>query len=375
MTALRFALSVPGRLSERLGRAGLPERLAADPIAVDALEALARRSPRGNAYLSLEPGLRAFATPDGALTWAGTRHTVFVVGGVHAHAGGAGRLLDDFRQGLRAARYRRGLIFPVATAERRLVRAAGFRTLAVGAEAFVDTADFTLSGRARADLRQMVNRGRKRYGVTAVELPAPAAGDDLGGVYARWLASRPVADPMALLVGTPCFDRPARRRFFAAIAPDRPEPVAFVTLTPAWGGAGYGVDVMARDPAAPAGAMDVLLTEVITRLADEGVATVSLGACPMAERTPLPWRDSRVLRAAFRWLYRSRLGNRLFPFASLARYKDKFAPRWEAVHLGAWPRLNALTLYHGCRLWGLFGRSPLVTGAPRAVTAALAAAA
>lgn len=369
MSALRFALSVPGRVSERIGRAGLPERLAADPISPDALEGLARRSPRGNAYLSLEPGLRAFATPDGALTWAATRHNVFVVGGVHAPDGHGGRLLDDFRRGLRDARYRRGLIFPVATAERRLVRAAGFRTLAVGAEAFIDTADFTLAGRARADLRQMVNRGRKRSSITVVELPAASAGAELGAVYARWLASRPVADPMALLVGTPCFDRPARRRFFAALAPERPHPVAFVTVTPAWGGAGYGLDVMAREPDAPAGAMDVLLTEVITRLADEGVATLSLGACPMAERTPLPWRDSRALRAVFRWLYRSRLGNHLFPFASLARYKDKFAPRWEAVHLGAWPRLNALTLYHGCRLWGLFGRSPLVAGAPRAVTA------
>jgi len=355
---LRWLGNLPGRLGDALLPAADLRRAPDHGLELATLEATLRQSPRGNAYLSLEPGLRTFATDDGVLTWAADPRHAFVVGGVHAPGDGQ-RLLTTFREQVAAAHFGKLLLFPVATAERHLVRAAGFRTLAVGAEAFVDTAHFSLAGGARADLRQMVNRGVKRYRVSVDEIPVAHARAVLGHLYQHWLAARPLADPMALLVGTPSFDRPLGRRYFAARVPERSEPVAFVTVTPGWGGAGWGVDVMVREPDAPAGAMDVLLTNVISRLADEGVGVVSLGACPMAERTPLPWRDSRALRLVFRWLYRGRIGNRMFPFNSLARYKDKFAPRWEAVHLASWPHLNVWSLYAGCRMWGLFGRPPL----------------
>ncbi|PIE16416.1 MAG: hypothetical protein CSA66_07355 [Proteobacteria bacterium] len=321
-----------------------------------------RASPRANGYLSLEPGLRRFTSDHGLMTWAASKRHAFAVGGLHA-TGDPTRLLVDFRERLASARYRRALLFPVATEERAAAAAAGFRSLMVGAEAFVDLAGFSLAGKARADLRQMVNRGKKRYGVAVDEVrPADAGGGDLRSLYRHWLAARPLEDPMALLIGTPCFDRPLSRRYLVARVPDRPDPVAFVTLTPGWGGEGWGVDVMAREPSAPAGAMDVLLTEAITRMGDEGARVISLGACPMAERTPIAWPESRLLRGVFRWLYASRLGNRLFPFLSLARYKDKFNPRWEAVHISAWPKMSVWALYAGCRMWGLFGSPPLVVG-------------
>jgi hypothetical protein len=356
---LRWLGNVPGRLGDAALPSADPARVPELPLAPGALEAIVRRSPRGNGYLSLEPGLRTFATDDGALTWAAAPRHALAVGGVHVIGDGQ-RLLTAFREALAVARFSKVMLFPVATGERRLLRSAGFRSLAVGAEAFVDTADFTLAGRKHADLRQMVNRGVKRYGVRVEEVSVAHRGASLDHLYHHWLDARPLADPMALLIGTPCFERPLGRRYFAARVPDRPNPVAFVTVTPGWQGAGWGVDVMAREPDAPAGAMDVLLTEVITRLADEGADVVSLGACPMAERTPLPRQDSRFLRWVFRWLYRGWIGNRLFPFHSLAHYKDKFAPRWEAVHLASWPRLNVWSLYAGCRMWGLFGSPPLL---------------
>lgn len=358
-TVLRWLTDVPGRSGDLLFPSAHPERVPDTPVPLPELAAIVRGSPRGNAYLSLEPNLRTFRTDDGVLTWAAAPRHAMSVGGVHVTGDGE-RLLGDFRDALSAARFSKVMLFPVATEERRLVRSAGFRSLMVGAEAFVDTASFTLRGRKHADLRQMVNRGRKRYGVTVTEVDPASTAASLDHLYHHWLDARPLTDPMALLIGTPCFDRPLGRRYFAARSPDRPEAVAFVTVTPGWDGAGWGIDVMAREPDAPAGAMDVLLTEVITRLADEGVDVVSLGACPMAERTPLPERDSRFLRMIFRWLYKSSWGNGLFPFHSLAHYKDKFRPRWEAVYIASWPKLNVWSLYAGCRMWGLFGRPPLV---------------
>lgn len=366
--ALRAIARAPGVVADALSGRADAARVPDADLTPEEIARYVVASPRANAYLSVEPDLRAFRTGDGLLTWGASRRHAFVAGGVHAR-GDAARLLTDFRDALAGAGYRKALVFPVAEPERAALREAGFRGLCVGSEAFVDLEGFDLGGKAHADLRQMVNRGTKRYGIEVVEVPRERAAADLAHLYAHWLAARPLEDPMALLIGTPCFDRAAGRRFLAARAGDREAPVAFITLTPGWDGEGYGVDVMAREPGAPAGAMDVLLTGAIRMLQEEGKRVLSLGACPMAERTPIPGPDKPLLRRIFRWLYRSRLGNRLFPFESLARYKDKFDPRWEPVSLSAWPKMNAWTLYVGCRLWGLFGSPPLVRlpGAPAAL--------
>ena len=135
--------------------------------------------------------------------------------------------------------------------------------------------------------------------------------------------------------------------------------MAFVTLTPGWAGRGMGLDVMARTPKAPAGTMELLLIATMEQVFDEGIEFVSLGACPMAERHPLDGSDPRLLRWIFRTLYRSRIGNRLFNFRSLAHFKAKFSPRWEPLYIAGWPRLTVRSLYTGCRMWGLFGRPAL----------------
>ena len=264
------------------------------------------------------------------------------------------RLLRDYRQRMADAGYRKLLLFPVSRSERALTHEAGFRSRLVGAEAIVDLPGFSLAGKAKADLRQMVNRGTKRYRVHVDEVDPGGAAVELRHLYGHWLASRVLDEPMALLIGSPCFDRAAGRRFLVARVPDRPDPVAFVTLTPGWDGKVWGVDVMARLPDAPAGAMDVLILGAITRLRDEGARRLSLGACPMADKTPPDADDRGMMQRLFRWIYRSRLTNRLFPFQSLVHYKDKYAPRWEPVYLAAWPKVGIWSLYTGCRMWGLF---------------------
>ncbi|MFT7581596.1 MAG: lysylphosphatidylglycerol synthetase-like protein (DUF2156 family) [Myxococcota bacterium] len=332
-----------------MSEAGWPiERLA------PAVEA----SPRANAYLSLEPGLRQIATDNGVVTWAASKRHAFIVGGIHQNGGQDGaEMLAHARDQLREARYRRVLLFPVAESERQTARESGFRSLMVGSEAFVDPQDFALRGKRYVDLRQMLNRATKRYGVRIAEVAATTPG--LASLYAHWLANRPAGHQMSLLIGTPCLSRAAGRRYLAAFVPQSPEPVAFVSLTPGWGGAGWGVDVMVRGPEAPAGVMEALLTEAVRQSADLGATRFSLGACPMAEHAQLQGRDSRFLRAVFRWLYRSWIGNHLFAFRSLTFFKNKFAPTWEGVYMAAWPTLNVWSLYAGCRMWGLFGPPPL----------------
>jgi len=319
------------------------------------LEGVVRRSPRANAYLSLEPELTGWSCDDGVMTFARHMRAAFAVGGVHVAEGGStAALLKTFTEALRDAGYRRALFFPVSAEERAAFDAAGLETLMLGSEAFLDRDSWTMKGKSKADLRQMVNRGRKRYTLQTVEYTAQRAQVEIAPLHAAWLATKQSRHRMRLVVGSPGFDRPGDRRYFVA-RDGTGTPVAFLTLCPGWDGEGWGIDVMARPTEAPAGAMDVLITDVLTTVFDEGARVLSLGAAPMAERNDVTGHDRWFLRKVFRWLYGSGLGNRLFRFESLARYKDKFDPRWEPVYMGGWRRLNWWTLYVGCRMWGLFG--------------------
>jgi lysylphosphatidylglycerol synthetase-like protein (DUF2156 family) len=61
-----------------------------------------------------------------------------------------------------------------------------------------------------------------------------------------------------------------------------------------------------------------------------------------------------LLRWIFDLLFRSQLGNRIFGFRALYAFKSKFRPRWEPVYFAASPSLGWVTLYRGCRMWGLY---------------------
>ncbi|MCZ7583502.1 MAG: DUF2156 domain-containing protein [Deltaproteobacteria bacterium] len=349
MNTWRVLLDLPGRAADRaLGAAPAPDETG------NIETPLVRSSPRANAYLSLEPGLRVFRRGDHLLTYHAQGRDAFVVGGLHGPRDSAAGALRELGGRLASAGFRRVLLFPVSRDELNVVRAAGFDAIHTGSEAFCDPTRFFLAGKPRADLRQMLNRASRRSDLELVEMDPARHAPLLRAVYDAWLAERPVKRRLRLLVGTPMFDRPEGRRYFAVMERDAHLPAAFLTLTPGWSGAGFGVDVMARLPDAPAGAMDLLIYGVIRRLAEQDVRLLSLGACPMSERAPVGVDDKPLLRVAFRVLEGTRLGNEIFRFRSLAHFKGKFAERWEPVYVACRGRVTAWSLYAGCRMWGLF---------------------
>ena len=345
---------LPGRFAARLGRT--PGRLTCDPLPEAVLGQLAENAPRANGYLALEPGLSLFSTGGSALSYARSGRTVFAVGGVLGPPDEASAALTSFREAAAAAGHRRVLVFPAAEGECSAFAEAGYDIVQVGSEAFIDPQLFSTTGKHGADLRQMCNRARKRYGLAFEEVAANRGveRERLAQFFDAW-RPRLGPVPLRLVLGTPCLERPFQRRYFAVARPGDDLPVAVATLCPGWGGSGWGVDVMARGRGAPAGAMDLLLTQLIRRLGAEGVERVSLGACPMSQKAATERPRHPVLRLGFRFLYHTSLGNQLFRFRGLSHFKSKFNPSWEPVYIAAWPRVTAPTLYAGCRMWGLFG--------------------
>ena len=348
-------LGVPGQIADALWGRGAREvelpRLTPREAADEA-----QASPRANSSLALEPGVDRYRVAGKVFGVSRSARNALVIGGLLGRAEPGGEALGALRERLAAAGFRRVLVVPVSDDEVGAVAEAGFRCVQVASVATLDPRDFSLAGSAHADLRQMCNRAASRFELSVREVePGSEEADAWLGVYDRWLSSRPMGHELKLLVGTPNIDEPLGRRYFAAFGPDG-GAVAAISITPGWGGSGYGVDIMSRDPDSPPGAMDLLMSETITRLGDEGRERFSLGASPMA---PVPGERLRAplhLRVLMNTLFRSRLGHALFGFRALFHFKNKFAPSWHRVFLAGWPKMGFWSLYAGGRMWGLFGR-------------------
>lgn len=387
---LRAALQLaglPGRVAARLLRPRhAPQRLGAIPSKDTALNTQLRAtitaSRQANAWLALEPGLWTQNYEEGILTWSYAGRTAMVVGGLHGSKPGAA--LERFIRDASALGFRRVMVFPVGPEDEEAVRDAGCELICSGGETLISLPHFTLRGKRFADLRQMRNRARRRHGLEIVELRGQArlaARGELLHDYADWRTSRRQRHPMRLLVGTTGWQSPELfddalppeipgRRIFAARyrEPANPEGdgagdeadryAAFATFVPADRGLTWGLDVMSRPQRAPAGTMELLLSEAMRTFAAEGAHHVSLGANPMAVREVEGPQDGPAwLTPFFRWLYRSRTGNRLFNFTNLHRFKGKFGGVDRPVSFAIWPRVSPLALYIGCGMWGLFGPS------------------
>jgi phosphatidylglycerol lysyltransferase len=311
------------------------------------LEQVRRGARTPEAHLALEDGLHYDVSQDAVVAYQVRRRTAFCIGGLNALPHRRLAVVAHLLRHLREEGIRRTLFFPLRAPDRADAAAAGLSSLQVGVEGWLNLQTFHTQGRPFEHLRQMCNRARRR-GVLAVEDTQAHHRAAMAEVYDAWLESKRPSWRMRLLVGSPGLDHPYDRRYFVATTEGRLE--AFVTVLP--GGPGqWGVDVMCRRPDAVPGTMELLLLHVVHSLQDEGAERLSLGPCPMAgvERHG----DRPLLRWTFHALYSSTLGNSIFGFRNLHRFKQKFRPTWEPVFFGA-SRLGPLELYLGCRMWGLY---------------------
>jgi len=339
---MRRLLAVPGWLGERFDR-GVAAPAEPSPQAL--FEMVQASACHPESRLALEDGLRHVVVADHVLGYQLRGSTAFAIGGVNATGDAKRVLLSAYA---RLSGVRRRLVFPLRQTELRAAVHCGFSPVQVGVEGVLDLVDLRFAGKPYATVRNMRNRANRR-GVQVREVDPDAHRDALTRVHDDWLQSKRPSWRMKLLVGSPSLHQPLDRRYLAAFHDG--VIVSFITLLPGAPGQ-WGLDVMARSPASPAGTMDLLLHDAAVLLRDEGAKTLSLGACPMAGVTA--HGRGRPLRALFRFLYRSRLGNQLFGFRNLFEFKQKFRPRWEPVYFAASPRLGVWSLYEGCRMWGLY---------------------
>ncbi len=235
---------------------------------------------------------------------------------------------------------------------------AGLRTLYLGDEAVVDLDAFSLDGRAMRIVRQSWNRA-KRAGLTCQiarsgELDA-ATRSELAAISAHWRGGTPERG-FSMALGRLFDARDAAAIVVAGRAADG-RALGFLHLVP-WGPDGASLDVMRREPGAPAILNDFLIAEAAMRLPGLGVRRLSLNfsflravleAGAVADAPLAPRIACRLLR---------RLSGP-FQIESLYRFNKKFRPRWEPRYLACealedLPRVALAAL----RAEGLLARQP-----------------
>jgi lysyl-tRNA synthetase class 2 len=226
----------------------------------------------------------------------------------------------------------RGLKVGVVGASEHMLelwRAAGLHGFYLGDEAVVETASFSLDGRAIRKVRQSATRlERAGYRVDVAELgeleqPALA---ELERISERWLAGeaeRGFSMAMDALGGE------HQRESLLTIARDA-EGVArgFIQFVPVYGRAAVSLSSMRRDRETPNGLSEFLVARSIELLRTRGIDDVSLNFAAFRRLLESPCcRSERCLRRLVG------LANPYFQIESLYRFNAKFFPRWEPRYL------------------------------------------
>jgi lysyl-tRNA synthetase, class II len=206
---------------------------------------------------------------------------------------------------------------------------AGLRAFYIGDEAVVDTAAFSLEGRAVRKVRQSVSRleaaGYACEGLPVSRLPEEALAE-LEAVSARWRGS---AAERGFCMALDSLRGPHAAATTVVLARDAAGTIrGFLHLVPTFGRAAASLSAMRRDRDTPNGLMEFLVVRGIEHLRGAGIAELSLNFAAFARVLHDPsGRGERLLARVLA------LANPYFQIESLYRFNAKFFPRWEPRYL------------------------------------------
>lgn len=206
---------------------------------------------------------------------------------------------------------------------------AGLRALYVGDEAIVETAGFSLEGRAIRKIRQSVSRLEKAGYCVALEesvsLGEPERAE-LEAIAAEWRQGAPERG-FSMALDSLRGDQHAETLLLVARDPDGTAR-GFIQFVPAYGRPAVSLSMMRRDRDTPNGLTEFMIVQAIALLRERGIAEVSLNFAAFARWLHDPrGRGERLLGRLVA------LANPYFQIESLYSFNAKFGPRWEPRYL------------------------------------------
>jgi lysyl-tRNA synthetase class 2 len=208
-------------------------------------------------------------------------------------------------------------------------RQAGLRALYVGDEAIVETARFSLEGRAIRKVRQSVSRleaagySVEARGVRGLDEGTLSQLEHVSELWREGGAERGFTMAMDCIRGEHCGGGVvvAARDSEGAIR-------GFLHFVPSYGRAAMSLSFMRRDRSTPNGLTEYLVVKAIELLRERGIEELSLNFAAFGRLLDRPrGRVERMLGCLVVY------GDRFFQIESLYRFSAKFGPRWEPRYL------------------------------------------
>ncbi len=210
-----------------------------------------------------------------------------------------------------------------------LGRRAGLRRFYIGDEAIVDTAAFTLEGKAIKKVRQATHRLRKAGYTVSLSRVADLQRDELAAldaISARW---RDGAPERGFSMAMDSLANPALADTSVLVGHDGTGTArGFLHFVPSAGRPALSLSLMRRDRDTPNGLIDFLVVEAIQSARERGIEELSLNFSAFGRYLREPSGPvERGLGVLARWF------NPFFQIESLYRFNAKFFPRWQPRYL------------------------------------------
>lgn len=154
--------------------------------------------------------------------------------------------------------------------------AAGMNALQLGDEAVLPTREFSLSGRDMRPVRQAVAHARRRGLTVRIRRHHEVPAKEMAHIVRladSWRDTQ-TERGFSMALGR-LGDRLDGECLLVEARDDDGRVVALLSLVP-WGPRGVSLDLMRRDPQAPNGAVELMVTELATRSDDFGISRISL---------------------------------------------------------------------------------------------------
>ena len=236
-------------------------------------------------------------------------------------------LLAEFRRVARANGWRLAVL---GASEQHLdrYRKLGLRAIAIGEEAVLHPAEFSLDGRAIRKVRQSVTRLTKA-GYTLRVVPAEEADEvlraELDAVSEAWRGNMPergftMSIDDLYVPGT----------VFTLAMCENGRVGGFLHLAPTPAGGGWSLSTMRRNPDTPNGLTEFLIVETLAWAKEHEFGELSLNFCVFTDFLS-PERAVTVPRRAFRRLLLS--ADNVFQLERLYAFNRKFFPEWRPRYL------------------------------------------
>jgi len=236
-------------------------------------------------------------------------------------------LLDAFRAFAHEHGWRLAVVGANAENLARYER-LGMRAIAIGDEAVLVPAEFSLEGRAIRKVRQSVSRLQKagyRFRVVRADDLDAQLRNELHAVSEAWRGNRAERGfSMAM------DDLYAAGTAFAIAESEEGVVGGFLHLAPSPAGGGWSLSTMRRRPHTPNGLTEFLVVETLVWAKENDVSEVSLNFCALTDFVA-PDRALTMPRRAVRRLLLA--ADSVFQLERLHSFSRKFHPHWRPRYL------------------------------------------